>query len=288
MDPVSALLAFLGGLAGKTFSHLADSLGDRLAKGVESAFRRVFETSPKSAGATQSKNEKAAARERLEDLLREDLSFRREFRELMAILCQKAEATPASSTIERPAARSAGNVSMRFGDVRAGKFTPIGQMSGGTVITADTVLMGWDPEEHASRKTALATLELVDGHVHAGLSLARDALRAAPSSAHASYCTGVALLMNDIRSLDASLIAEAERHLARAADDPDLAGPCCYPRAAIRYDHYRYHRKPEPEPSLEALITLEGRHWERARAWPYAEVDDRLGTSAEFRQLWWG
>jgi hypothetical protein len=130
-----------------------------------------------------------------------------------------------------------------------------------------------------------ALLHLLKGHVTLARRSAARALELNSADAQAAYVSGRLELEHPIAQLHPDDADRAECFL-RTSSDLGLAPQCALPRIALRYDHYKYWKRKEPDPTLRDLIEVYYARKKEAECWPYDVLNSRLPTSPKFKVFW--
>jgi hypothetical protein len=136
-------------------------------------------------------------------------------------------------------------------------------------------------------KSGYSLLHLLQGNTNLAAIYARSTLRINPTEARALYALGLLKLQSPIRGLSPPNADEAEKFLATAAE-AGLSPQCALPRAALRFDHYRYRGRKIPFPAISDLSLMYEAHRSEATSWPYGVLNTRFPKSREFTALWGG
>jgi hypothetical protein len=166
--------------------------------------------------------------------------------------------------------------------------TPLHERTTGAADThVKQILNDRSPGTPQSIKAGYALLHLRNGNRNLAEIFARSTISVNPADARAHFVLGLLPLQNPIRRLSPVQAKQSDEFL-RTASEAGLSPQCAVPRAALRYDHYKFRQKPVPEPSIENLSRIYVNSKAEATSWPYGELNNRLNMSPEFKKLWWG
>jgi hypothetical protein len=161
------------------------------------------------------------------------------------------------------------------------------QMTGAADVQVKQILNDRSPGTPQSIKAGYALLHLRNGNRNLAEIFARSTISVNPADARAHFVLGLLPLQNPIRRLSPVQAKQADEFL-RTASEAGLSPQCALPRAALRYDHYKFRQRTVPDPSIEHLSRIYVTHKAEATSWPYGDLNNHLNMSPEFKKLWWG